>query len=184
MEKNAKIVVFDEFKNKDTIDKEDIDIDSENEDKEKPPSYYLFDEILTQRSFVPIIDSDYDKPDHVIMVVPLNMIEDIEEIIPSYWEAYVYWQYSSTKISINNLGLSKIVNRMFYWLMRLKKMPYVIITGFKDDEDRIGLSRINIMSCLAYNGLPDDRLFFIDDGRCQRDILVIEDLVKSIETSL
>lgn len=170
MEKNAKIVVFDELKDEDML----------NED-EKPPSYYLFDEILNHRAFISIIDSDYDKLDHVIMVVSINLIEVIEEIIPSYWEAYGYWQYSSTKISINNLGLTKIVNRMFYWFMRLKKMPFIVITGFKDDEDRIGLSRINIMSCLTYNGLPDNRLFFINDGRCKRDILIIEDLVKAVE---
>ena len=182
------IVVLDELK-------DDEDISEGN--KEKPPSYYLFNEILenstetdSQGSFIPIIDNNnykgvtvYD-PNNVIMVISLKLIEDIEDVIPSYWESYVYWQYSIAKISINNLIFSKIVNRIFQWLLKMKKMPFVVITGFKDDENRVGLSRTSIISCLAYNGIPDDRLFFIDDGRCERDILIIKDLVRVVKTSL
>ncbi len=188
MAKNVSIVVFDELKDEDEISEDN---------KEKHPSYYLFNEILekstetdSQGSFIPIIDNTnyksvtvYD-PNHVIMVIPLRLIEDIEETTPSYWESYVYWQYSSTKISINNLSLAKIVNRMLQWLLKMKKMPLVVITGFKDDENRVGLSRISIISCLAYNGIPGNQLFFIDDGRCERDILMIKDLVRVLKTSL
>jgi hypothetical protein len=188
MEKNVSIVIFDELK-----DEEEISEDN----KEKPSSYYLFNEILenstetdSQRSFIPIVDNNnyksvsvYD-PNHVIMVISLRLIEDIEETTPSYWESYVYWHYSRAKIRINNLIFSKIVNRIFQWLLKMKKMPFVVITGFKDDENRVGLSRISIIRCLAYNGIPNDRLFFIDDGQCERDILIIKDLVRVVKTSL
>ena len=184
MERNAYIVVFDELK----CEKEET-----NEDKTvgvRSPSYYLFNEILKNSTIIiPIIYdiSDGAKnekcPDHVIMVIPLDLVEIIEEIIPTYWESYIYWQYTSVKVGINPYGLGKVVNEMFHWFMQMKKMPYIVITGF-DNSCSEHLSRIDIISCLAHNGLPDDRVFFIDDGQCKRDVYMIEDLVKIVEQNI
>ncbi len=174
MAKKAYVVVFDELKNEKG--------DGDKGDGDKPPSYYLFNEILENSTvIIPVICSISDKcPDHVIMVVPLSLTERVEKIIPSYWESYIYWQYITTNVSIDPAGLVKIVNGMFRWFIQMKKMPYIVITGFKSGCSG-HLSRIDIISCLFHNGLPEDRLFFIDDGKCERDVCIIKDLVKIVE---
>ncbi len=186
MERNDYVVVFDDLRD----EKEETDKD-EREDKreDKPPSYYLFNEILKNSTItIPVICSirdgtKYDKcPDHVIMVIPFKDIERKEEVIPTYWESYVYWQYTRIKFSIHPLGFQKVASRMFGWFMQMKKMPYLIVTGFKDECP--GLARIDIISCLVYNGLPDDRLIFIDNGRSEMDICIIKDLVKIVERNI
>ena len=177
-ERNAYIVVFDE-----------LECEKEEPDKDKamcennPPSYYLFNEILKNSTItIPVYSGVYDKcPDHVIMVISLGDIEDREYIIPSYWESYIYWQYTSVKFGINSNGLRKVVISMFHWFMKMGKMPYFVVTGFKDEYDTSSLSRIDIISCLARNGIPDGQIFFINDGKCRRDEDVIEELIKTVE---
>ena len=129
MTKNTHIVVFDELKN---------DTETNDVSRNKLPSHYLFNEILkNSTTTIPVIRSfsDEEKCYHVIMVVPLSLIVSEEEIIPSYWEAYIYWQYTSVKFGINSDGFRKVVVSIFHWFMKMEKMPYFVVTGFKDGID-------------------------------------------------
>lgn len=181
MERDAYIVVFDELECEKEETYEDKAMCENN-----PPSYYLFNEILKNSTItIPVYSCAYDKcPDHVIMVISLGDIESKEDIIPSYWESYIYWQYTSVKFGINSDGLRKVVISMFHWFMKMEKMPYFVVTGFKDDDDNPSLSKIDIISCLVRNGLPGNQIFFINDGKCRRDVLVIEELAKTIEKNI